>query len=114
MGGYTMTDRDNMRNEEIVEEVGRDAYLRGFLDGIREYAWWKDGVQYVGSCGTTLKDAIATAKRDKELGKLIYEYLCKQAGKLFEDVSCDEDYRTMHVEVSSAEIIKTTVRSDTQ
>lgn len=33
-------------------------YKRGFIDGLTEYAWWKDGVQYVGSCGTTLEQAI--------------------------------------------------------
>ena len=36
-------------------------YLQGKLDGIQEYAWWKDGVQYVGTCGTTLKEAMAVA-----------------------------------------------------
>ena len=33
-------------------------YKEGFINGLKEYAWWKDGVQYVGSCGTTLKKAI--------------------------------------------------------
>jgi hypothetical protein len=40
------------------------AYLRGFIDGLRHFAWWKDGVEYVGTCGTTLKQAIDAAKRD--------------------------------------------------
>jgi len=38
------------------------AWLQGFIAGLHEYAWWKDGTQYVGSCGTTLVDAIARAK----------------------------------------------------
>lgn len=33
-----------------------------FEDGLREYAWWKDGMEYVGSCGTTLKEAIERAR----------------------------------------------------
>lgn len=33
-------------------------YERGFIDGLREYAHWKDGVQYVGTAGTTLDEAI--------------------------------------------------------
>ena len=38
------------------------AWTDGVIAGLREYAWWKDGTQYVGSCGTTLKDAIARAE----------------------------------------------------
>lgn len=34
------------------------AYYNGIREGIEQYAHWKDGVQYVGSCGTTLKDAL--------------------------------------------------------
>lgn len=30
----------------------------GLEKGIRLYAWWKDGVQYVGSCGTTLEQTL--------------------------------------------------------
>ncbi len=33
-------------------------YKEGFIAGLQEYAWWKDGVQQVGTCGTTLKEAI--------------------------------------------------------
>jgi hypothetical protein len=35
----------------------REAYKQGFEDGLSCYAWWKDGVQYVGSTGTTLAEA---------------------------------------------------------
>lgn len=34
-------------------------YRKGFEDGIRCFAWWKDGVQMVGTCGTTLERALA-------------------------------------------------------
>lgn len=34
-------------------------YKQGFIDGLTCYAWWKDGVQYVGTTGKTLKEAIA-------------------------------------------------------
>jgi len=27
-------------------------------EGITLFAWWKDGVQYVGTCGTTLEKAL--------------------------------------------------------
>lgn len=35
-----------------------EAYYNGIRDGIKQYAWWRDGVQYVGTTGTTLKDAL--------------------------------------------------------
>ena len=34
------------------------AYYNGIREGIQQYAHWKDGVQYVGTCGTTLKDSL--------------------------------------------------------
>lgn len=33
-------------------------YHRGFKDGIRCFAWWKDGVQMVGTTGMTLATAL--------------------------------------------------------
>lgn len=40
-------------------------YIEGVITGLEAYAWWKDGTQYVGTCGTTLKDAIQKAKESK-------------------------------------------------
>jgi len=51
--------------DPIVYQVAL-ARIHGFLDGLREYAWWKDGVQYVGSCGTTLQ----RAERDFLIGEV--------------------------------------------
>lgn len=39
-------------------------YLNGYLDGLLRHAWWKDGIQYVGTCGTTLEEAIERAKKE--------------------------------------------------
>ena len=39
----------------------REIYKQGFIDGLRAYAWWKDGTEWVGTCGTTLKQAITKA-----------------------------------------------------
>ena len=33
-------------------------YKEGYKEGLTAYAWWKDGVQYVGTSGTTLKEAL--------------------------------------------------------
>ena len=45
---------DNMRRAEGMEA------------GVRAYAWWKDGVQYVGTSGTTLTEALATLDEKAE------------------------------------------------
>ena len=37
---------------------------QGLIDGLTRYAWWRDGTQYVGTCGTTLKDAILEVTED--------------------------------------------------
>ena len=34
------------------------AYYNGIREGIEQYAHWKDGEQFVGTCGQTLKDAL--------------------------------------------------------
>lgn len=34
------------------------AYYNGIREGIEQYAHWKDGVQYVGTTGSTLKSAL--------------------------------------------------------
>lgn len=31
---------------------------RGFIDGLWSYSWWKDGVVYVGTTGTTYAQAV--------------------------------------------------------
>ncbi len=41
-----------------MTEREREIYRLGFRGGLRAYAWWKDGVQMVGSCGATLREAI--------------------------------------------------------
>jgi hypothetical protein len=56
----------------------RDLYgarSKDFIDGMKEgitlYAWWKDGVQYVGTTGTTLKDALEEVEELKERSRNI-------------------------------------------
>lgn len=48
-----------------LEEDRKDMFMQGFIQGIREYAWRKDGTQYVGTCGTTLTQAIDRAKAER-------------------------------------------------
>ena len=39
-----------------------DIYDRGYVDGLRAFAWWKDGEQFVGTCGMKMTDAILARK----------------------------------------------------
>ena len=54
---------DEMPSDLCVRCVNYEKY-RAYVDALTLYAWWKDGHQEVGSCGTTLKDAIARAKKE--------------------------------------------------
>lgn len=38
-----------------------DDFIAGVIAALEMYAYWKDGIQYVGSTGTTLKDAVREA-----------------------------------------------------
>lgn len=33
-------------------------FIEGFKEGIKAYAYWKDSIQYVGTSGKTLKEAL--------------------------------------------------------
>lgn len=54
----------DIMKDVMVNQSGvyRAAYIEGLKEGIRRYAWWKNGCQYVGSCGTTLKQALEEIK----------------------------------------------------
>jgi hypothetical protein len=43
-----------------------EAYYNGIREGIKQYAWWRDGVQYVGTTGTTLKDALKDIDKEEK------------------------------------------------
>lgn len=40
-------------------------HARGYLKALQEYAWWKDGVQYVGSCGKTFAQAYEDYRKNE-------------------------------------------------
>lgn len=39
-------------------------WLEGYIEGLTAFAWWKDGIQYVGTCGTTLATAEKQARSE--------------------------------------------------
>ena len=51
------------KHQEQLDEIARLAYYRGYLHGLEAYAWWQDGIQRVGACGTTLEAAKMQAKQ---------------------------------------------------
>ncbi len=44
-------------------------YYNGILEGLHRYAWMKDGIYYVGSCGRTLKNAQADVESERVADK---------------------------------------------
>ena len=48
------------------------AYHKGLREGIEQYAHWRDGVQYVGTSGRTLKEAIADIDQEEQKTLNIY------------------------------------------
>lgn len=77
LAGLDIEDRDAERDKKDRERINkhretelralvalhmaeplREAYTAGFKHGLATYAHWKNGTQYVGTCGTTLKEAL--------------------------------------------------------
>lgn len=55
-----MAERITVKHGDASDTLNRSIALalrEAHLNGIRAYAWQKDGVTYVGTCGTTLKEA---------------------------------------------------------
>ena len=50
----------------VEDENNTIAYYNGLREGVRLYAHWKDGVQYVGTTGKTLKKAIEQIDADEQ------------------------------------------------
>jgi hypothetical protein len=58
-----------MKELEAIQELTKTAKLmqaKAWEEGVRNWAWWKDGVEYVGTCGTTLKNALLKNPYKKE------------------------------------------------
>ncbi len=50
--------------DKYCEDIER-ARIEGIKEGIKMFAWRKDGVDYVGNCGITLKDVLANIDAGK-------------------------------------------------
>lgn len=66
-----------MRHETELKILSLKMYYNGMRDGMTNFAHWKDGVQYVGTCGKRLSDAIISVNKEEE--KRIAELMAKDA-----------------------------------
>ncbi len=48
---------------DLLDACEKKSYKQGYTDGMTSFAWWRDGEEYVGTCGTKLKDAVANIDR---------------------------------------------------
>jgi hypothetical protein len=54
--------------DQYLQLAQTRAYYKGLREGVDRFAWWRDGVQYVGTTGRTLKEALdAIDQQEKEL-----------------------------------------------
>lgn len=44
--------------EQHLQKAQTQAYYKGLREGVEKFAWWKDGTQYVGTTGSTLKSVL--------------------------------------------------------
>lgn len=66
MNGKTWRFKVDFTKELItLQKTQMDAYYEGVRAGVKEYAYWKDGIEYVGTIGKTLKQAIEQIDRDR-------------------------------------------------
>lgn len=57
----------NNENEERMREYDlKMVYKNGIIDGIKRYAWWESGMQYVGTYKKTLEQAIQEIEKEYE------------------------------------------------
>lgn len=57
----------NNENEERMREHDlKMVYKNGIIDGIKRYAWWESGMQYVGTYKKTLEQAIQEVEKEYE------------------------------------------------
>lgn len=51
--------------DQYMQLAQTRAYYRGLRDGVSRFAYWKDGVQYVGTTGRTLREALTSIDEEE-------------------------------------------------
>jgi hypothetical protein len=55
------------------QELTARWFYNGMREGVREYAHWRDGEQYVGTCGTTLAQALERIDSEEKQSLAVLE-----------------------------------------
>jgi hypothetical protein len=55
------------------QELTARWFYNGMREGVREYAHWRDGVQYVGTTGTTLAQALERIDSEEKQALTVME-----------------------------------------
>jgi hypothetical protein len=58
--------RGRIEGAAAEREAQTRAYYKGLREGVSNYAYWRDGVQHVGTTGRTLKEAIGDIDREEK------------------------------------------------
>ena len=54
------------KQNPLTEREAFMCYYDGLEAGVERFAWWKDGVQYVGTTGKTLAQAYADIEAERQ------------------------------------------------
>lgn len=57
-------DVDFQKMKPALRKHNRNRCAELIQEGIKLHAWWKDGIQYVGTTGLTLKQALAEVAKE--------------------------------------------------
>lgn len=52
--------------DQYLQIAQTRAYYKGLREGVARYAHWKDGEQYVGTTGRTLREALDEVNRAEQ------------------------------------------------
>lgn len=63
--GFPLSDTAEY-DADHISTVSKAAYYQGKKEATRDWAYWKDGIQYVGNCGRTLAQALALLEWEEE------------------------------------------------
>ena len=58
--------------DQYLQLAQTRAYYMGLREGVQRFSWWRDGVQYIGTTGRTLKEAIADIDQEEQKTLNIY------------------------------------------
>lgn len=56
----------SIEQQKIVDAEMWRMFFKGMRQGVTLYAHWRDGVQYVGTTGKTLNEAIESINKDEK------------------------------------------------